>query len=337
MSVKKVKKCINKFLQDNDAAHLIPEFDKKDVQSKLRKSLTEKDKDAPSRPKTAYFFFCQENRPIVKESLGMKDGKAAPATEVVSVLAKQWRTQYRDNPKMTKKQKAEYQHYNDLAEEAKQKYLVEKKDYDEKKSTMVDTETTKTKKIYKKRPRNAYSFYQSEQHPLVKQELQEKNGTTPTFAEITQTISSEWNIIKHSDKVEKYKKMAEEEKNKILTEEPLPKPTKKSKTSPPKSESPVVEDEHPELEDEDEVKEEVKEEEKPIKVVAKKKKSSESEEVKKPAKNAAFYAFAHQNKEKFIEENPNKKAAEITKGLKEMWKNLSDEEKDEYRKSVQTK
>ena len=48
---------------------------------------SEKDKNAPKKPRTAYTFFCQKNRPETVESMG-KDSKS---TDVVRALAERWR------------------------------------------------------------------------------------------------------------------------------------------------------------------------------------------------------------------------------------------------------
>ena len=62
------------------------------------------------RPRSAYIFFCQENRPIVKERLGA----GARATEVTSKLGKLWRELKADPSR-----KDELLRYHDLSNEEK--------------------------------------------------------------------------------------------------------------------------------------------------------------------------------------------------------------------------
>lgn len=343
-TIKKVNNFFHKFLTDNNVSDtIIQQFKTKEIQSKLRKALVEKDKNAPTKPKTAYFYFCEEIRPDVKEELS-ENGKSAPATEVVKEIAKRWRNNYTQNPKMTKIQNSEYKRYQELASEAKAKFQLDKKEYDEKKLLYSDKVETATKrKVGKKRPKNAYSFYQSHQYSIVKEKLTEELDKTPEFADITKVISSEWNKIKNTDAVEKYRDMAEVEKLKFLAAEEQLAETPQVVVEP---KQPIVSEEE-DVEEQPKVTRSTKQSSK--KTTKKSKKEPEpvvekepehveppqpKEESVKPTKNAAFYAFVHENKSEYKKNNPEAKALEINKAMRQMWRGLSDDEKDQYRVSV---
>ncbi|ETV80810.1 hypothetical protein H257_06278 [Aphanomyces astaci] len=68
-----------------------------------------KDPNAPKRPLSAYFFFCQEIRPAIREKNPTKS-----ITEIAPLLSEQWRA-------VPEKKRAKY---HTLAAEAKAKYQV---------------------------------------------------------------------------------------------------------------------------------------------------------------------------------------------------------------------
>lgn len=78
----------------------------------------ERDPNAPKRPANPFFQFCQEQRPIVMERLGMeqKSGEAEPSKqELTRQLASKWNTLPPEDKKV----------YYDMYEKSKEKYAVE--------------------------------------------------------------------------------------------------------------------------------------------------------------------------------------------------------------------
>lgn len=82
----------------------------------------EKDPNAPKRPANPFFQFCQEQRPIVMERLGMeqKSGDAEPSKqELTRQLASKWNTLPPEDKKV----------YYEMYEKSKEKYAAEMQVY----------------------------------------------------------------------------------------------------------------------------------------------------------------------------------------------------------------
>ncbi|KDR09064.1 non-histone protein 10 isoform X2 [Zootermopsis nevadensis] len=82
----------------------------------------ERDPNAPKRPANPFFQFCQEQRPIVMERLGLeqKSGEAEPSKqELTRQLASKWNTLPPEDKKI----------YYDMYEKSKEKYAVEMQIY----------------------------------------------------------------------------------------------------------------------------------------------------------------------------------------------------------------
>ena len=154
--VKHINKMVGMFLQNNaDAANqeelwMSPENQKqvKSVLTRANNKAVVKDPNAPKRAKSAYLFFCDDNRDKVKKQLG----KDAKATDVTKQLGAEW------NKLKAKNGTAPY---NKMAAKDQERYLKEKKEMsgkevvDEKVETktevVVETEVVETKK--KKAPK----------------------------------------------------------------------------------------------------------------------------------------------------------------------------------------
>ncbi|CAK4151785.1 unnamed protein product [Aphanomyces euteiches] len=78
--------------------------------AKTKGVRTKKDPNAPKRPLSAYFFFCQEHRAAIREKNPSKS-----ITEIAPLLAEQWRS-------LPEKKRAKY---NKMASDAKANYQVE--------------------------------------------------------------------------------------------------------------------------------------------------------------------------------------------------------------------
>lgn len=73
----------------------------------------ERDPNAPKRPANPFFQFCQEQRPIVMERLGLqqKSGEAEPSKqELTRQLASKWNTLLPEDKKVRHQQNEEILH-----------------------------------------------------------------------------------------------------------------------------------------------------------------------------------------------------------------------------------
>ena len=82
-----------------------------------KKKRSKKPEGAPTRGKSAYLFFCQANRPEVKEA-----NPSFKATELMAELGRMWK-------ELPDDEKVEFE---EQAAEAKEKYLQEKTEWEEK-------------------------------------------------------------------------------------------------------------------------------------------------------------------------------------------------------------
>lgn len=90
-----------------------------ELSEKLSSQKKKKDPNAPKRGKSAYMFFCQEYRTKVKEE--MDDPKP---TDVTAELGRQW-----NELKTDKKKKKEFEKFEKMAAEDKERYQEEMAEY----------------------------------------------------------------------------------------------------------------------------------------------------------------------------------------------------------------
>ena len=174
-----------------------------------KSSGKKKDKDAPKRPKSAYLFFCQDNRPDVKESLG----DDAKPSDVTARLGEMW-----NELKTDEDREEELAQYTQQAADDKKRYEDEMADYvpsdeseDEKAEKPKKTSNKKTsdkksssKKTSGKKKYNAYTFYASHERPCVKEEFPDMSAT-----EVTKELARRWKQISEESK-EAWKQRAAE-------------------------------------------------------------------------------------------------------------------------------
>jgi hypothetical protein len=100
-----------------------------------KKKRTKKPEGAPTRGKSAYLFFCQANRAEVKEA-----NPSFKATEVMAELGRMWK-------ELPDEEKVEFE---EQAAEAKEKYLQEKTEWEEKTGLELSPKKPKSKDKPKK-------------------------------------------------------------------------------------------------------------------------------------------------------------------------------------------
>ncbi|KAL0234067.1 hypothetical protein PCE1_001105 [Barthelona sp. PCE] len=152
------------------------------------------------RPRSAYLYFCQERRPILRE-----ENPDLKMTDISKLLGADWR-------KLDDTQKIPF---NELAAQDKVRYNEEKEAYMVSHPEEVEeVEKPKKKRGAKKkkdpnapkRPISAYLRFASEIRPAVKEE-----NPSLTFGEITKEVSKRWNELEDEDKVP-YKEMFDADK-----------------------------------------------------------------------------------------------------------------------------
>lgn len=154
-----------------------------------------KDKDAPKKNKSAYMFFCDYERIVIKEELPDLKNK-----EVLVELGSRW-------SKLKEENQDKMKIYEDMASKDKERYLLEKSDNEnkpKKKDGVVpddvvsDDESNKPKKTVRK---NGYINFCKENRVQIKEEFSELNPK-----EITKKLAEKWNELSAEEK-ERYKQL----------------------------------------------------------------------------------------------------------------------------------
>jgi len=260
-----------------------------------------KDPKKPKRGKSAYICFCTKNREAAKKALG--DG--AKATEVTSHLGEMWRA-FKESKKASDKKM--FAALELEAAEDKARYNEEIKDY----IAPSDDELLASKKGSKKksdkdpnapkRNMTAYLYFCRDKRPEAKEEL----GDDAKATEVTSLLGKMWKDLKEdddrSDELEKYNKLAAEDKARYQDEIKVYAPSSDDESAPKKGS---------------------------------KKKSDPN--VPKRGKTAYNYFCSDKRAEAKEELGVEAKATEVTSLLGKMWKELKEdddrsEEMDKYKK-----
>jgi len=305
------------------------------MKTTVRKSKkSDDDTPKPRRPKSAYLFFCKEKRSEVVEKMTEENDGTKPAPkEVLSGLGAAW-----------KELKA--------SSNCKDKQLLarfEKMASDDKDECHRENGTSPDEKKKNdgkpKRAKSAYLFFCQEHRAEVKQELEDENGEKPSPKDVTAELGRKWNELKGSKKkadkeeMAKYESMRDEDKTRYDSEkEAFEKSSEVETDSADDSVESLVSV--------------LTESTKPVDIAADFKNpdyvrigasSPENKAVeKKPGhkrptvKVTGYSLYAKEMREEVKEENPEAKAAEITKILSGMWKELDEAEQEEFKERAKT-
>ena len=266
----------------------------------LFKTKKIKDKDKPKRASSAYLYFCNEKRPEVKISLG-KDTKI---TAVTAELGKMWR-------ELKKHDDAEelMAPYQELAAADKERYRREMEGYVRPTDTEIKKRRRSRDKNKPKRARSTYIFYCSDHRAEAASNL---DGETTKATAVTTELGRMWREFKKSSSEEemaKYIRLHEKDKERFLTESKayVPGEVKPKATLPPSRRS----------------------------VVSKRKTSAKtsaktSSKTSGSKKAAAYRLFIKTTRPSAKEEFPQLDARQITSTLSKRWRELDDEEKQEW-------
>jgi hypothetical protein len=259
-----------------------------------------KDPNKPKRGKSAYLFFCNEERSSVKND--MPDAKA---TEITAELGSRWKILKASTKASDKKRVVEYEA---AAADDKTRYIEEMKDYkpptDEELLQGKKQRRKKKDKNAPKRGKSAYIFFCADKRAEVKEYM----GEGAKAADVTARLGEMWNELKNdenrSEELNNYIKQAALDKERYDQE---------------------ISDYIPDSDDEDK---------NPVPKAKTGKKSSAKKSSGKKGPNGYTY-FCRENRKKVKDSNPEWKAVEVTKQLSLMWKNLSEEEQQEWKENAQ--
>jgi hypothetical protein len=303
---------------DEDMKDYVPPSDDELVASKGKGSKKKSDPNAPKGKKSAYIFFCSDNRDAAKTEIGT-DGKA---TDVTKLLATWW-----NELKADEDRSEELEKYNKMAADDKVRHDQEKQEYappsDEEQAVVAKKSGGKKKSDPNapKGKKSAYIFFCSDKRDAAKTEIGKEGKAT----DVTKLLATWWNELKADedriDELEKYNKMAADDKVRYEqetngVEEPEPKKGKSKAQS-------------------DEDKSDEEPEPKKGKSKGKGKKGSE-EKVQNGKKTNGYTYFCSMNRASVKEENPEMSATEITKELARQWKELDEDEQNEWKEAVTT-
>ena len=262
---------------------------------KSTKKTTEEGK--PKRGRSAYIFYCQDYRPVIKQEMG-----DAKATEVTKELGRRWTTVHEAGGD-------EYDKYVKLAEEDKARYASEMATWDGGEAVVKPAPKTKTTK--KAKPVSP--------KPATPQEDNDTDTEEDAFVD------------------EPVKEPKVEPKAAVAKPAPKTKTTKKAKPVSPKPATPQEDNDTDTEEDAfvDEPVKEPKVE--PKAAVAKKSRKLPEfiNNAKPTVKDAGFDVFTEEEEEEALEKlGPNATKAAIKKHLLKEWTALSAEDRAWYAKNT---
>ena len=303
---------------DEDMKDYVPPSDDELIASNSKgkgKGKKKSDPNAPKGKKSAYIFFCSDNRDAAKTEIGA-DGKA---TDVTKLLATWWNELKTDEDRSDELEK-----YTKMAAQDKARHDQETQEYapssDGEQVVVAKKKSGGKKKSDPNAPKgkkSAYIFFCSENRDAAKTEI----GADGKATDVTKLLSTWWNELKadedRSDELEKYTKMAADDKIRYEQEtngvEEMPE-TKKVKSK--KSKAPNDED---------------KSDEEPEPKKGKSKKGKSEDKPQSGKKMNGYTNFCSSNRASVKEDNPEMSATEITKELARQWKELDEDEQNEWK------
>jgi hypothetical protein len=335
------------FLEEHGSTDMIAKWNDEENQDSLEdmipkptktktKAKKTKDPNAPKKAKSSYMFFCADKR---EEATKQADDHK----QVLKILGTMWSELKENVEEGDKKAKKAMAKYTKQADDDKERYKEEMEDY-EPPTTGTDSDDDKPKAKGKgkakakkdpnapKKPKSAYLIFCADKREEAKEEL--GDGAAPK--DVLSQLGKMWaEAKKDPDEFNKYQTLADEDKarykNEMGESDDDDKPKKAKKAKKAKSDSEEEEEDKPKTKSDSEEEEEEEEEDKPKKAKKAKKAKSDSEEDKPKKKVNAYALFAKENREQVKEENPDMDSKAITKELARQWKDLDDDEKQDWK------
>jgi hypothetical protein len=303
---------------DEDMKDYVPPSDDELVASKGKGSKKKNDPNAPKGKKSAYIFFCSDNRDAAKTEIGT-EGKA---TDVTKLLATWW-----SELKADKDRSEELEKYNKMAADDKVRHDQETQEYapsrDGEQAVVAKKSGGKNKSDPNtpKGKKSAYIFFCSDNRDAAKNEIGKEGKAT----DVTKLLATWWNELKadenRSDELEKYTKMAEEDKARYEQETNGVAPqSDEEQTGEPKKNKAQIDEGKSDEEPEPKKGKKIKNDDKP----------------QSGKKTNGYTYFCKTNRASVKEDNPEMSATEITKELARQWKELDEDEQNEWKEAVTT-
>ena len=197
-------KLINKNMEKamGDDVELLQRWNSKEIQNALKKALKDSGKPVKKpRALSAYNFFCKQENHVIREA-----NPELKTSEIMGLLGQKWKILKESTDKNAKNR----------LEEIQQLVIADKKRVTEEREQIAsDEESSDIKKKYvKKRGTTAYMFFCTEER--LNLEVKGKEAMKE-LGRLWRELS-ESNKSKDKKRVEKYKKMAEEDKQRVLEE-----------------------------------------------------------------------------------------------------------------------
>jgi hypothetical protein len=222
MSFKAINDFFTAFLENHGDEEILSQWKEeskglnKILKKKEKKEKKEKKVTGLAKNKSAYIFFCLEERPIIA-----KENPDLSSKEITKILAKNW-SELKEN---------DDERLKELQEKAlkdKERYTKEKSDSENENSDGENAEPKKKKKM------SAYMLFCKEERATIKEEFPEY-----TSKEIITELGKRWTELKESgsDKIAYYEEKLKE------AEEPIKKVHEEDEEEPIKKQKKVVDEE----------------------------------------------------------------------------------------------
>ena len=299
---------------EEDMKGYVPPSDDELVASKGSKKKS--DPNAPKGKKSAYIFFCTHNRDAAKTALDGKNNN-----EVTKLLATWW-----NDLKTDKDRSDDLEKYNKMAADDKVRHAQETEEYVPPSDGVVAKKSSGKKSDPKspKGKKSAYIFFCAENRDDAKTEI----GKDGKATDVTKLLATWWNELKadedRSDELEKYNKMAADDKLRYEQE-----------TSGVAHQSDEEKPEHKKGKGKGKGKSKDKTQSDEEKPEPKKGKGKREDKHQSSKKVNGYTHFCSTNRASVKEENPEMSATEITKELARQWKELDEEEQNEWKQVVE--
>ena len=195
----------DKLRYQDEIKNYVPEVD---VEEEPKEKMPRKKKAAgePKKGKSAYIFFCADERLKLKEEQLKEEQPEMLAKEILAELGARWKLFKDKNPQGVKK-------YEEMAANDKKRYEEEMKNYvpvaaDEENPVAEKTKKTKKTKAAgePKKGKSAYIFFCADERALLKEEKPEMPAK-----EVLVELGARWKALSDKEK-EKYNKLAAEDK-----------------------------------------------------------------------------------------------------------------------------
>ncbi len=218
MSHNNVSKYIVSFISKHGSEELLSTWNEKGNEKDFKKLFKEKTKKSgPKRNKTAYMFFCDEEREKIKS-----EGLELNNKEILTEMAARWKKLKEESPSSLEK-------YNKLAESDKERYTKEVEEYVEPEGEEGPEKKKKKKKSDSdiKKNKSAYMFFCVEEREKIKSEGLELNNK-----EIVTEMAARWKKVKEDspDVVARFEKLAEEDKQRYQSQKGEAAPSAETET-----------------------------------------------------------------------------------------------------------